>query len=68
MNDFADSSIIIKILGETLPSMQWAITGELRKRLKVAFDKEGIEIPFPQMVIHQTKELEKSTDKAEALK
>jgi small-conductance mechanosensitive channel len=68
VNDFADSSIMIKILGETLPSMQWAITGELRKRLKVAFDKEGIEIPFPQMVIHQTKELEKVTDKTEAVK
>lgn len=65
VNDFADSAIMIKILGETLPSMQWGVTGELRKRLKVAFDEEGIEIPFPQMVIHQTKEPEKATDKTE---
>ncbi len=63
VNDFADSAIMLKILGETLPSKQWEVTGELRKRLKVAFDKEGIEIPFPQMVIHQTKEPEKDTDK-----
>ncbi|MBU4299462.1 mechanosensitive ion channel family protein, partial [Patescibacteria group bacterium] len=53
VNDFADSAIIIKILGETKPIMQWGVTGELRKRLKIAFDKEGIEIPFPQRVIHQ---------------
>jgi moderate conductance mechanosensitive channel len=53
VEDFGDSAIIIKILGETQPLMQWDLTGELRKRLKVAFDKEGIEIPFPQRVLHQ---------------
>lgn len=55
VNDFADSAIIIKILGDTKPIKQWDVTGELRKRLKIAFDKEGIEIPFPQRVIHQAK-------------
>ncbi|MBU1159977.1 mechanosensitive ion channel family protein [Patescibacteria group bacterium] len=53
VNDFADSAIIIKILGETKPLKQWDVAGELRKRIKIAFDKEGIEIPFPQRVIHQ---------------
>ncbi len=53
INDFADSAIIIKILGETKPLRQWEVTGELRKRLKIAFDREGIEIPFPQRVVHQ---------------
>ena len=56
VNDFADSAIVVKILGETKPLKQWEITGELRKRLKVAFDKEGIEIPFPQRVVHQAKD------------
>lgn len=56
VNEFADSSIIVKILGETKPLKQWEVTGELRKRLKIAFDREGIEIPFPQRVIHQAKE------------
>jgi moderate conductance mechanosensitive channel len=51
VNDFADSAIIIKILGETAPLKQWAVAGELRKRLKIAFDKEGIEIPFPQIAV-----------------
>ncbi len=55
VNDFADSSIVIKILGETQPSKQYEVAGELRKRLKTAFDKAGIEIPFPQMVLHQSK-------------
>ncbi len=52
---FADSAIIIKILGETQPIKQWDVSGELRLRLKLAFDREGIEIPFPQRVIHQAK-------------
>lgn len=55
VEDFADSAIVIKILGETKPMKQLDVTGELRKRLKIAFDKEGIEIPFPQRVIHQAK-------------
>jgi small conductance mechanosensitive channel len=51
VDDFADSAIIIKILGETKPLKQWDVSGELRKRLKIAFDKENIEIPFPQVSI-----------------
>jgi small conductance mechanosensitive channel len=56
VNEFADSAIMVKILGDTKPLKQWEVAGEYRKRLKVAFDKEGIEIPFPQRVIHQVKE------------
>ena len=55
VDDFGDSAIIIKILGETKPLKQWDVTGEFRKRLKIAFDREGIEIPFPQRVVHQAK-------------
>lgn len=52
VNDFGDSAIEIKITAKTEPQKQWAVTGELRKRLKIAFDKNGIEIPYPQRVIH----------------
>lgn len=55
IDDFGDSAIVIKILGDTKPLKQWDVTGELRKRLKIAFDQEGIEIPFPQRVVHQAK-------------
>jgi len=55
VDDFGESAIIIKILGETKPLKQWDVTGELRKRIKIAFDEEDIEIPFPQRVIHQAK-------------
>lgn len=55
VDDFAESSVVIKILGDTKPLKQWDVTGELRKRIKQAFDKEGIEIPFPQRVVHVEK-------------
>lgn len=55
VDDFADSAVVIKILGETKPLKQWDVTGELRKRIKIAFDKEKIEIPFPQRVVRQVK-------------
>jgi len=56
---FADSSVEFKVLGRTKPLAQWSVTGELRKRLKKAFEEEGIEIPFPHMVIRQDYECEK---------
>jgi len=56
IDEFADSAIIIKVLGETMPLKQWEIGRELRRRIKIAFDKEGIEIPFPQVSVWQRKE------------
>jgi small conductance mechanosensitive channel len=55
VDDFADSAIVIKITGKTTPLDKWAVAGEFRKRLKIAFDESNIEIPFPQRVIHQAK-------------
>jgi moderate conductance mechanosensitive channel len=47
VNNLGDSGIDILIMGETKPSRQWEVAGELRLRLKKAFDKEGIDIPYP---------------------
>jgi small-conductance mechanosensitive channel len=47
-----DSGIDIKILGETQPIAQWDVMGELRKRIKEEFDKQGIEIPWPHMKVY----------------
>jgi small conductance mechanosensitive channel len=55
INDFADSAVEIRIKAEVKPKEQWGVAAELRKRIKVTFDKEGIEIPYPQRVIHQVK-------------
>ncbi|MBI4301296.1 MAG: mechanosensitive ion channel family protein [Chloroflexi bacterium] len=51
VDNFAESSIEIKMLGTTKPIRQWDVMGELRKRIKKAFDEEGIEIPYPHRVV-----------------
>ena len=55
VNELDDSAVVIRITCEVKPLKQWGVAGELRKRIKIAFDKEGIEIPFPQRVIHQAR-------------
>jgi small-conductance mechanosensitive channel len=51
VDSLGDSSVDLRVLGRTAPGRQWAVTGELRRRIKLAFDKAGIEIPFPHRVI-----------------
>lgn len=55
VDDLGDSAIELKIVGTTKPIEQWAVMGELRKRIKEAFDKERIEIPYPHRTIVQKK-------------
>jgi moderate conductance mechanosensitive channel len=43
--------ITLKILGTVRASEQWAVGGELRKRLLAAFEENGIELPQAQRVV-----------------
>ena len=52
VDNLGDSGIEMKILGDVEPLRQWALTGELRKRLKDRFDQEDIEIPWPHTKVY----------------
>ena len=52
VDNLGDSGIDIKILGDVKPLEQWAVMGELRLRIKKAFDAEGIEIPWPHTKVY----------------
>ncbi|MFH1169838.1 MAG: mechanosensitive ion channel family protein [Chloroflexota bacterium] len=52
VDNLGDSGIDLKILGDVKPLEQWNVTGELRLRLKKAFDTEGIEIPWPHTKVY----------------
>lgn len=51
VDEFADSAVMIKARMKTEAGKQWIVGREYNRRLKIAFDKNGIEIPFPQRVI-----------------
>lgn len=52
VDNLGDSGVEIKILGDVKPIEQWNVMGELRYRLKKAFDAEGIEIPWPHTKVY----------------
>ncbi|HET19673.1 MAG TPA: mechanosensitive ion channel family protein, partial [Chromatiales bacterium] len=54
LDNFADSALLFKLRLKTLPGRQFEVGREYRRRLKIAFDAAGVEIPFPQRVIHVT--------------
>jgi moderate conductance mechanosensitive channel len=43
--------VVWRIIAETKPAKQWNVGRQLRERIKVAFDREGIEMPFPHRVM-----------------
>jgi len=52
VDGFADSAVTIKGRLRTQPIKQWDVGREYRRRLKHAFDREGIEIPFPHRTLY----------------
>jgi len=57
VDKFADSAVIIKARIKTKPIQQWTVGREYRKRLKYAFDHNGIEIPFPHTTVYWGEEI-----------
>lgn len=55
----ADSSINLKMWIKTYPGDQFKVSRAARKKIKEAFDRVGIEIPFPQRVVTHVHEEKK---------
>lgn len=49
----ADSSVILRVVAKTEEIHKKTVLRGLNREMKVLFDKHGITIPFPQIVVHQ---------------
>lgn len=52
VEQFANNSIQLKVRIKTQTGEQWQTRREYMRRLKYAFDKKGIEIPFPRTTLY----------------
>ncbi len=51
VENLTDSSVVVKVVGKTTTLEQWSVAGELRMRIKLAFDHERIALPFSRSVV-----------------
>jgi small-conductance mechanosensitive channel len=52
LDSFGDSAVNIRVRFKTEPGKQWGVRREFNRRVKYAFDRRGIEIPFPHRTIY----------------
>ncbi|MEX1107848.1 MAG: mechanosensitive ion channel domain-containing protein [Dongiaceae bacterium] len=52
IQELGDSAVVIRARFMTRPMMQWAVKREFLRRIKLAFDEKGIEMPFPHRTVY----------------
>lgn len=57
LESYSDSSIVYRVIVDTEPMKHYQVQRDLRKEIKKVLDKNKIEIPFPQVVVHNGKRL-----------
>jgi len=51
LNSFGESDLLIRTVTKVKPGRHFSVARQMRKMLKEAFDREGIEIPFARRVL-----------------
>jgi moderate conductance mechanosensitive channel len=50
------SEVVLRVISEVKPMEHWATGRAMRKEIKLRFDENGIEIPFPRLVMYRRDE------------
>jgi small-conductance mechanosensitive channel len=56
VQNLSASEVILRVVAETLPYQQHGVARNIRRDLKEHLEQKGIEIPYPKMVVYQSKE------------
>ncbi|WP_026584423.1 mechanosensitive ion channel family protein [Bacillus sp. J33] len=56
IQNLAASDVVLRVVSETLPMRHFYIARQLRKEIKLCLDENGIEIPFPRLVMYTRNE------------
>lgn len=51
VDSLGDNGVALKARIKTRPTQQWTVGREYNRRIKLAFDQEGIDIPYPHMQV-----------------
>jgi moderate conductance mechanosensitive channel len=51
-----ESAVVLRLVAKTEEMTRFEVVRALNREFKVLFDQNGIEIPFPQVVVHHPKE------------
>ena len=52
VNALGDSAVTLRVRIRTLAGYQWGVRRDYLRLIKLRFDEEGIEIPFPHMTVY----------------
>jgi small-conductance mechanosensitive channel len=52
VESLSDSAVVLRSVIRTQPGSQWNVAREFRRRIKNRFDRESLEIPYPQRRVH----------------
>lgn len=57
IEEMTDSAIVYSLIISCKQDMQWQIKRDILKEIKLAYEKENIKIPYPQIEVHNGKKI-----------
>lgn len=52
VQSLSDSAVVIRMYAKTDELKKYQVTRDMNKEMKLLFDRNGIQIPFNQIVVH----------------